>query len=158
MRFWNWRVMAKDPWRLALGGLRILAGRIFCGVPINNTLSPQSIYETSWFWKRRVMAKDPWRLALGGLRILARRIFCGVPCCFGGSVLRKWRIGATPTLRIHIIRLKTAKWGWLGPSKMAATPLLCLRAFDHFTPARPGRERLLVSDLHVRTDRACESF
>jgi hypothetical protein len=122
------------------------------------TLSPQSIYETSWFWNRR--AKDPWRLALGGLRILARRIFCGVPCCFGGSVLRKWRIGATPTLRIHIIRLKTAKWGWLGPSKMAATPLLCLRAFDHFTPARPGRERLLVSDLHVRTDheRACESF
>ena len=29
MRFWNLRVMAKDPWRLALGGLRILARRIF---------------------------------------------------------------------------------------------------------------------------------
>ena len=31
-RFWNLRVMAKDPWRLALGGPRILARRIFCGV------------------------------------------------------------------------------------------------------------------------------
>jgi len=62
--FWNLSVMAKDPWRLALGGPRILARRTFWGVCL-----PQSIYATSWFWNRRVMAKDPWRLALGGPRL-----------------------------------------------------------------------------------------
>ena len=71
--FWNVKVMARDPWRLALGGPRTLTRRIFCGVCL-----PQSTYETGWFWNLRVMARDPWRLALGGPRTLARRIVCGV--------------------------------------------------------------------------------